>query len=356
VSDPYKLSRNYTTMVVATIALIVLSCVAYLVPVPYVKMSPGQPFNTLGDFDGKPMFRFGKDVKTYPTTGALYFTTVAVTRANVHLSFGDAITAYFHDDVAVVPKDLIYPDNETAEQSTAVSAAQLSGSKDSSRVAALRAAGYAVTGRPSIAGLVKGGAAEKKLKVGDVLTAVDGARTTTPDEVVKAVGAHKPGDTVRLTVERKGTSVVVPVVTRADPKDETVPRIGITVGVTYAYPFAIDNNVGRTIGGPSAGTMFALAIYDKLTPGSLTAGRKIAGTGEMLPDGTVGPIGGIRQKMAGASKYGATIFLVPAANCAEAGDGDDDGLTLVKISTLKDAIASLEALAKDSKATVPSCS
>jgi PDZ domain-containing protein len=356
VSDPSKLSRRYSTMVVAALSLIVLSCVAVLVPVPYVTMSPGEPFNTLGDFEGKPMFTFGKDVKTYPTDGALFFTTVSVRRADRPLSLGGAIWAYVHDDVAVVPRDLIYPDNETAEQSTAESAAQLAGSKDSSRVAALRAAGYTVTGRPSVVGLVKGGASEKLLKVGDVVTAVDGTKVATPDEVVKAVGAHKPGETVRLTVERKGKSLGVPVVTRADPKDKTVPRIGITIGVTYKYPIAIDNNVGRTIGGPSAGTMFALAIYDKLTPGALTGGKKVAGTGEIEADGTVAPIGGIRQKMAGASAHGATIFLVPAANCAEATDGDDDGLKLVKISTLKDAISSLESLAKDPKAKVPSCS
>ena len=343
-------------MVVAAIALIVLSCVAFLVPVPYVTMKPGPAFDTLGNFEGKPMFTFGKDVKTYPTSGSLDFTTVSVTSVDAHVPLVDAVRAYFDDDNAVVPKDQIYPEHETAEQSTAESAAQLSGSKDSSRVAALRAAGYTVTGRPSIASVVKGGAAEKLLKAGDVVTAVDGAKVTTPDEVVKSVGTHKPGETVRLAVERKGTSLVVPVVTRADPNDKAIPRVGITIGVKYAYPIKINNNVGRSIGGPSAGTMFALAIYDKLTPGSLTGGKKIAGTGEMTPDGTVGPIGGIRQKMAGAERYGATIFLVPAANCSEAADGDDDGLKLVKISTLKDAISSLEALAKDPKATVPSCS
>ncbi len=348
-------------MVVATISLIVLSCVAFLVPVPYVTMSPGAPFDTLGKYEvakgkPKPMFTFGEGVKTYPTTGALYFTTVSVRRADSPLSLFGAVEAYIDPDKAVVPKDLIYPDNETAEQSTAESAAQLLSSKDSSRVAALRAAGYTVTGRPSVAGVVKGGAAAKKLKPGDIFTAVDGTKVTTPDQVVKAVGAHKPGETVRLTVERKGTSLDVPVVTRADPKDKQIPRVGITIGVTYKYPIEITNNVDNRIGGPSAGTMFALAIYDRLTPGSLTGGKKIAGTGEMTPDGTVGPIGGIRQKMAGAAEQGATIFLVPAANCAEAADGDDDGLKLVKISTLKDAVSSLEKLAKDPKATVPTCS
>jgi PDZ domain-containing protein len=333
-----------------------LTCVAALVPVPYVRMAPGPAYDTLGNFEGKPMFTFGEGVKTYPTSGSLDFTTVSVSRAGTHLSLGEALLAYFDGDKAVVPRDLIYPENETEEQSEAESAAQLSGSKDSSRVAALRAAGYTVTGRPSVAGVVKGGAAEKLLKAGDVFTAVDGTKVTTPDQVVKAVGTHQPGETVRLTVERKDKSLEIPVVTRADPKDKKIPRVGITIGVKYTYPIAIDNNVGRSIGGPSAGTMFALAIYDKLTPGSLTGGKKIAGTGEMTPDGTVGPIGGIRQKMAGAADEGATIFLVPAANCAEATDGDDDGLQLVKISTLKDAISSLEALAKDADAKVPSCS
>jgi PDZ domain-containing protein len=356
VSDPSKLSARYTTMVVATLTLIALTSVAFLVPVPYVRMEPGPVYDTLGEFDGEPMFTFGEGVKTYPTSGSLDFTTVRVGGPEADLSVFEAIAAYLDGDKAVVPKDLIYPENKTQKQSNAESAAQLSGSKDSSRVAALRAAGYTVTGRPSVAGVVKGGAAAKLLKPGDVLTAVDGTKVTTPDQVVKAVSTHQPGETVRLTVERKGKPLEVPVKTRADPKDKSVPRIGITIGVAYTYPIKIDNNVGRSVGGPSAGTMFALAIYDKLTPGSLTGGKKIAGTGEMTPDGTVGPIGGVRQKMAGAANDGATIFLVPAANCAEAADGDDHGLELVKVTKLDDAISSLEALAKDPKAKVPSCS
>jgi PDZ domain-containing protein len=101
--------------------------------------------------------------------------------------------------------------------------------------------------------------------------------------------------------------------------------------------------------------MFALAIYDRLTPGALTGGHDVAGTGEITADGTVGPIGGIRQKMAGAADGGAKIFLVPAANCAEAAKGDDHGMQLVKVSTLATAIDALEALAKDPEATVPRC-
>ena len=343
-------------MVVAAVSLIALTCVAFLLPVPYVTMRPGPAFDTLGTFEEKPMFTFGKDVKTYPTSGNLDFTTVSVSRADSHVPLADAISAYFDKNVAVVPRTLIYPDNQSAKQSTAESAAQLDGSKDSSKVAALRAAGFDVTPTTQIGQVVKGGASVGKLKAGDVVTAVDGTTVSTPEEAIMAVGSHKPGETVRMDVTRKGKRAEVSLVTRPDPKDASIPRIGVTLATTYAFPFEIDNNVGRSIGGPSAGTMFALAIYDKLTPGSLTGGERVAGTGEMAADGTVGPIGGVRQKMAGAAKAGAKIFLVPAANCAEAADGDDDGLRLVKISTLNDAISSLETLTKNNKAEVPACS
>ena len=355
-SDPTRLSRRYSTMVVATISLIVLTCVAYLVPMPYVTMRPGPAFDTLGTFNDQPMFTFGDDVKTYPTTGSLDFTTVSVTRADSKLSLADAVTAYFDGDIAVVPKSLVYPDHQSAEQSTKESAAQLDSSKDSSRVAALRAAGYTVEGQPQIASVVADGAAASTLKVGDVVTEVDGAAVASSAAAVEAIGAKKPGDSVVLTVEREGEPKTFTIETRPDADDPAVPRIGVSLGTKYTFPIEINNNVGREIGGPSAGTMFALAIYDKLTPGQLTGGKKIAGTGEITSEGVVGPIGGIRQKMRGAANAGASIFLVPAANCDEAADGDDDGLNLVKITKLDDAISSLEALAQDPDAKVPTCS
>ncbi|GAA3513564.1 PDZ domain-containing protein [Aeromicrobium panaciterrae] len=350
------LSRRYTTMLVAALSLIALTCVALLVPVPYVMMRPGPAYDTLGDFEGKPMFTFDKGVKVYPTDGNLDFTTVSVTRADRNVSLGDAIKAYFGSDNAVVPKSLIYPDAETAEQSTQQGAAQLDSSKDSSRVAALRAAGFTVTGTPKIVNVAKDGAAAGKLKSGDLVTGIDGTKVDSAEALVKAVSTHQPGDVVTVSIIRKGAAQDVDITTKAAPDNAKVPRIGVTLGTKYTYPFTINNNVGRSIGGPSAGTMFALAIYDKLTPGSLTGGEKIAGTGEMAPDGTVGAIGGVRQKMAGAAHHDAKIFLVPAANCAEAADGDDFGLTLVKITKLDDAIDSLEALAKDPQAKVPTCS
>jgi Lon-like protease len=348
-------SRRYLTMVVASLSLIVLSCVAFLVPVPYVTMRPGPAFDTLGEFNDKPMFTFGKEVKTYPTTGSLDFTTVSVTRAQTNVSLAQAVEAYFANDTAVVPRSFVYRKGESAEDSRAVLQAQLASSKDSSRVAALRAAGYTVPEVPTIVSVSDDGSAKGKLREGDKIRTVDGRSTPTAKAVVEAVGRAEPGDEVTIGYVRDGESKSVVIVTRPDAKIKELPRIGVMLRSTFDFPVTITNNVGDQVGGPSAGTMFALAIYDRLTPGSLTGGRKVAGTGEIAPDGTIGPIGGIRQKIAGAADDGAKVFLVPAPNCAEAAGGDDHGMRLVKVSKLDDAIDALEELAENPRSTVPRC-
>lgn len=293
---------------------------------------------------------------TYPTDGALDFTTVSVTGPDGKVGFSEALLAYFDSDVRVVPKDFLYPEGETAEESDAQSAAQLASSKDNSTVAALRALGYEVPEQVEIGEVAEDGASVDLLESGDVVVAVDGSAVATPQQAVEAVSAVTPGDVVTLSVERDGAPQDVAITTKPAADDPEVPRIGVSLASRFDLPVQIDNNVGDSVGGPSAGTMFALAIYDLLTPGSLTGGRRIAGTGEISPDGVVGPIGGVRQKMAGANADGAEVFLVPADNCAEAEDGDDFGMTLVKITDLDDAIASLETLAEDPDAKVPSCS
>lgn len=349
------MSQRYATLVVAALSVIVLTCVAFLAPLPYVTMKPGPAFNTLGSFDDKPMFTFGKGVKTYPTSGALDFTTVSVTRANTHVSLFEAVTSYFDKSVAVVPKSLIYPDHQSEKSSSSQGAAQLAGSKDTSRAAALKAAGYQVPSVPVVQQVLPDGAAKGKLVAGDVIKQVDDKKTSTAKAVVAAVGAHQPGDKVNVVVSRDGATKTISLTTRPDAKDKKLPRVGISIGEKFVFPIQITNNVNEEIGGPSAGMMFALGIYDRLTPGSLTAGKRIAGTGEITGDGAVQPIGGVRQKIAGAHAQKATIFLVPDANCKEAAGGKDFGIKLVRIKTLKGAISALEKLAKDPKAKVSTC-
>ncbi|WP_286690352.1 MULTISPECIES: PDZ domain-containing protein [unclassified Aeromicrobium] len=354
--DAHRLGRRYVTLLVAGVSVVALTCVAFLLPAPYVTMRPGPAFDTFGEIGGRQMFTFGKGVKTYPVDGALDFTTVSVTRADTHVSLGSVVEAFLTSDVAVVPRDIVYPDDESAAASKAEGQAQLTSSKDSSLVVALRAAGYRVGERASVAAVAQDGAAAGKLQPKDEITAVDGRRTSSAASVVEAVGRVKPGATVTLDVVRGGTQRTVDVTTRPDPRDASVPRVGVSLGTVYDFPIDVENNVGDEVGGPSAGTMFALAIYDRLTPGSLTGGRTVAGTGTMSPDGTVGPIGGVRQKIAGAAAAGAKVFLVPDANCAEAAQGSDHGMTLVRVATFDEAVKELTALAKDPDARVRTCS
>lgn len=352
--DPARLSRRYVALVVNAVTLVLLISAVAMVPVPFVTFKPGPAFNTLGEFDGQPLFTFGAGVKTYPTSGSLDFTTVRVSEPGYHLSTFELLLSYADRNTAVLPYDVVYKPDETNEQSQQESAALMSSSQDASTVTALRAAGYQVTEDVVVRSVSEGGAADGVLRDGDVIRAVDGKRAAASSDVVDAVSSVEPGTTVTLVVERDGRDRRFDIRTKAGDDDPDRALIGVTLGPSFDYPIKVDNNVGDQVGGPSAGLMFALGIYDKLTPNDLTGGLDVAGTGTIDIDGKVGPIGGIAQKIAGAEAAGATVFLAPADNCDEV-VGHERGLTVVKVDTFDDAVSGLQELAKDPDAKVPTC-
>ena len=124
---------------------------------------------------------------------------------------------------------------------------------------------------------------------------------------------------------------------------------------SYDFPIDVKFGIDPDIGGPSAGLMFSLAIYDTLTEGSMTGGDVVAGTGTISPDGTVGPIGGIDQKIAGAREDDADVFLVPAANCDDAYESPNGDMELVRVATMSEAVDALETYAEDPDADLPRC-
>jgi Lon-like protease len=137
--------------------------------------------------------------------------------------------------------------------------------------------------------------------------------------------------------------------------DQPAPIVGIIVGGEYDFPVDVAIQL-ENVGGPSAGMMFALGIIDKLTPGELNGGEQVAGTGTIAGDGTVGPIGGIRQKLYGAKDAGATWFLAPTSNCDEVSGHIPDGLSVFSVDTLDDALAALEVIADGGDtSTLPTC-
>jgi PDZ domain-containing protein len=131
--------------------------------------------------------------------------------------------------------------------------------------------------------------------------------------------------------------------------------IGINVTMEYQFPFKVEIQLDK-VGGPSAGMMFALGIIDKLTPGAIQGGADVAGTGTIDQAGTVGPIGGIQQKLYGAKNAGADWFLAPAENCNEVTGHIPDGLKVFAVKTIDDSIAVLDAIRTGADtSTLPAC-
>ncbi|HWU04996.1 MAG TPA: PDZ domain-containing protein [Streptomyces sp.] len=364
--------RRTATMLASTLILIALLCAGVLIRVPYSEMSPGPTVNTLGDARGEPVLHISGH-KTYPTSGNLNMTTVRVTGADYDMNIVEAVYGWLAHDSVIVPHDTLYPDGKTEEESTQENAEEFSQSQESAKVAALEELKIPVTSRVVVSTVVKDGAAEGVLHAGDVIEAVDGTAVEKPADVAKLVTEHEPGEDVVFTVipakaaaaaekagkEPKGAHDIT-LTTRKAPEDPANPSedraiVGIQAGTDHTFPFEIDIKLAD-VGGPSAGLMFSLGIIDKLTPGKLTGGEFVAGTGTIDDGGEVGPIGGISMKLVGARDAGARYFLTPDDNCAAAASDTPSGLTLVRVKTLHDAKKSLEKIRAGDTAGLPSCS
>ena len=353
--------RRTATLIASTLTLIALLCVALLMPTPYSEMSPGPTVNTLGDYGGDTVIQISGH-QTYPADGNLNMTTVRVTGADYRMNVVEALLGWARHDDKVVEHDTLYPQGQTAQQADQENAEEFSQSQDSAKVAALDELHIPVQARVIVAAVVKGGAAEGTLHAGDVIKAVDGTTVTEADQVAKQVTKHKPGEPVVFTVVRaadvkaKSPATHQVTITTRQSHDQGPSRavVGIQAGIEHLFPFSIDIKLAD-VGGPSAGMMFALGIIDKLTPGSLTGGRFVAGTGTIDDNGAVGPIGGISLKTIGARDKGAQYFLTPADNCEEAAKDVPKGLTLVKVKTLDDAMAAVKNIKAGNTAALPSC-
>lgn len=354
------MNRRTVAGLLAIALIAVLVTVAVRKPVPFVQFSPGPTVDVLGKYEGKQVIKItGR--RSYPDTGQLRMVTVYVTGPATELTLFDMLTGWIDRDVTLLPRDAVYKPQETASSARKASALQMTTSQDAATAAALDALGIKYRTRTVVAvgDVVKGGAADGILKPYDELRTVDGVKVTGADSVVDTVQKVAPGTKVRIGIVRSGKERTVVVTTRADAKKPKLSRINISVGTggKYEFPFQVSVGVGDDIGGPSAGMMFALSIYDLLTPGSLTGGKVIAGSGTIDAKGVVGAIGGIGQKLVAAQRDGAKLFLVSDENCAEAAAShyDHDTMELVKVHTLKDAIADVTAWSKNPNAELTRC-
>ena len=352
------LGRRSTGWLVAVFVGIALAALLSLVHLPYAILQPGSARNTLGNGPGgKPLITVdGK--ATYPTTGALDFTTVEVSGGPRYPVNGwRLLIGYLDRTSKVVPEEQLFPKGVTSKQVELQSAAQMANSQQEAIAVALRGLGQTVPEVVTIGELTKDSPSEGVLRKGDVLVSIDGKAVATTDAVRAAILVHKPGENAVFTVRRDGSERVLTVRTTSSA-GRTVVGVLLIAAFDFPTKVSIDKVIvdGVEVGGPSAGLMFSLAVYDKLTPGALTGGAEIAGTGTIDSAGTVGPIAAIQQKLVGAKTAGATWFLAPAGNCNEVVGHIPDGLKVAKVATFTQARDAVEAIAARQTSSLSQCS
>ena len=332
-----------------SVTLLCLLLVAAFTPVPYVILEPGPVFDTLGSDSGKSIIRIS-GTKTYPTTGELNMTTVSETGGPEQgVNLFQAVWAWVNPDASVMPREALYNEGTTQQQDYQAASEDFSTSQSNAIAAALTYLHKPVNAEIAVTSVTFDAPADGKLHAADRILSVDGHAVQSPDQVVKSVRGKKIGFTHSFVVMRSNKKLTVSVKSAAYPDDPSTaadetktPYVGIGVGYFYSADFQIKFGL-EDVGGPSAGGMFALALVDKLTPGPLTGGKIIAGTGTMSPQGKIGAIGGIQHKMLGAKLAGAKLFIAPISNCDEVIGHVPSGLTVVPASTLSQAVEDIKA-------------
>ena len=351
------MSRRSATLVVSGVLLSGLVLVAALLPVPYVVFRPGPLTDVLGEGEQGPIITV-EGARSYSTTGSLDLTTVGVTPAGADMDLLTAMRAWVDPDLAVVPRDLVYPGNPTTEEARDRNAAVFSSSQELASVAALRQLGYDVpveADQVLVREVLDGAASEGVLEPGDQVLDVDGETVGTPSDVVEGIGEFEPGDSVPMTVVRDGETLDLDVPTSESQTDPGEPAIGVIVGQAWDLPVDISIDVPGSIGGSSAGLVFALGIVDTMTPEDLLSDTAIAGTGEISPDGAVGPISGVQQKIAAARDDDVDLFLAPASNCSAISGSAAGDMLVVPVDTLDEAVDVVSSVASGETEALPSC-
>ncbi|MBW3594689.1 MAG: PDZ domain-containing protein [Actinobacteria bacterium] len=329
---------NPLRWVILGLAGILLVFLAFYVPIPILYEylpGPAPKVDSLITIDG---------ARTYSSEGSFRLTTVTV---ETQVTFAEWVASGFDPHSAVVTRDQV-TGGQSLEQLQEEQEAQMDASNHAATQVALSELGIATPEGDGarVVATLQGRPADGVLKESDVILRIGGDKVDTVCDVGREIAEFDVGDRINLTVRRDGKVKTVSLETVANPQDPASPFIGIAMEeVNYRFKPGLDVDFDPgEIAGPSAGLMFALQIYDQLTPDDLTHGHQVAGTGEIACDGGVGPIGGVEQKVAGAAREGAEIFLAPTLNAKAARAAAGDDIQVVSVSTFSDAVEFLEAL------------
>jgi PDZ domain-containing protein len=277
-----------------------------------------------------------------PTKGGIYYVDVIVRKAHlIERLFGG-----LHEGADLYPASAINPPGGGEQERRQIDAADMQNSQQVAAAVALRAAGKPVVTTPigaKVDQVFLQTPAVGKLDPDDIITAIDGAPIKTRADVISAMAKHKAGDTVAFAIRRGRTSRIVNIKTISDPKTgRAIVGIFLEDAVDIHLPVDVRINAGD-VGGPSAGLAFALDILQELGR-NIVRGHKIAATGELLPDGSVGPIGGVKQKTIGARRAHVDAFLVPAGENAQDARRYAHGLKIIAVKNFPQALRALATL------------
>ena len=330
--------------------LTLLILAALFIPSPFVILAPGTPQNVLGEaikISG---------TKTYPTTGKLSVTSVMVTDPDSYITGFDIFYGWLDNQRAVLPRQEVYPDGETAAEAVKQGAAEMNGSQINATAAALSYLGYKSASKLAVVDVNKESKAQNVILVNDQVLTIDDRKFESTTELLQFLDNKKPGDYVTVKVNRKGVELTKKITLSS--RDDGSAFIGINIQEQFVFPFDVKIKLEET-GGPSGGLIFAIGVVDKLTAEDLIRSRNIAGTGTITTTGNVGPIGGIAEKIIGARDFGVEIFFTPIENCQDIsnfealGQGKGEkAIKIVPVATLAEAIAVLK-LPENSK--FPTC-
>ncbi len=310
---------------------------------PYVVFAPGSAFDTEAAISTP-------GTESYPSEGEVLFLTVSLRGASRRVGYVEAGWGWIRGDQDVAPREAIIGD-QTGAENREQSLQLMTSSQEVAAKVALEHLGYEVPSEGT--GVVVLSALEEApvaalVSRGDVIVGLDGEQVDLDSQLRAALEGAVPGQEVTLSVERAGQGAPEEVTTEliADPggEDRAVLGVGVaTRDLTYDLPFPVRIDT-EDVGGPSAGLALTLGILDHLTPGPLTGGANVATTGTIEADGTVGQVGGVAQKTIAAKRAGATLLLVPEAEVADAQRTAPDGLQVVGVGPLDDALDALASI------------
>ncbi len=315
-----------------------IALVAYLVaifPFGFVKtdyyfMSPGPPYQWEIEI---------LDQKTYDFDGNLYQLTVRRDEANYFVY----AWANLNSQIDLYPREVILPDGVTPQELSEISIQNMITSENVAIAVALDTLGYDVESEGDgvlVVGLLDDSPVKDKLYKNDLIKSINDQIVKSSTEFISLLKTYDIGDVVEIGLVRNEEDIKIKTTLIEHVEYENEPMVGFlasTPNQKFVYPFEVDINTGN-VGGPSAGMMMALNVYNLLTENDITAGNKIAGTGTIEIDGSVGPVGGVKQKVIAAKKANASLILVPTANFSEANIYSDKNTSIIAVDSFKEAL------------------